>query len=62
MRIAIPHEVYQEAQATGNRGRHQRAHLMAYLADKIPEGEELADWERDGPTALFAITRQKVAA
>ena len=55
MRILIPHEVYLESR-TLLHGSHQHAHIKNWLADKIPQGERLASFERDSDTELYAVT------
>jgi hypothetical protein len=56
MRIAIPDDVYRDAVLQGaGRGARKLAILREYLADKLPNGHELDDWEREG-TKVYALT------
>lgn len=61
-RIAIPEAVYLRSRQE-KRGTKQAAVLREYLADKIPNGHEIADYERDRVTkVLMAVTAPVPAA
>lgn len=64
MRIAIPDAVYRkslEARGELKRGVKQMEVLKAYLAGKIPQGEEVLSYERDKSGNLSAVTGAFVA-